>query len=312
MSKLNKSGLTLLELSITMLLSALLIVGCLAYFIPALNSFAAEKTEDDLRLTVSGSMDFIESEVGSMRAVYVDANQCYARCMTDGNNNRIYYYWSGSNLFRKKESTTSAISCSGGSIFSSGLDKNLTTFSTSNVLLNATLGATGKNKEVFKLSHSMLPSLRERDVILYEGFECASLSDGWSVTSGLRTNWSITSGSHLGLYEITDTSSGNGADSTKISIPIDLSRISTAHLRFNYMNSGTIQSPDLFLVELYDGTNWQKVYNDDRGNLIPSFKQIDADLSGYKLTNTNQLRFTSSLSVSGSHWYVDGISVYVP
>ncbi len=309
-----RNGFTLLELMMTMTVSSILLVGMLAFFSPAMAAFTAAQSDEEMRVEVSSTLDFLENEIASMKGVYVDDNLCYKLCMTDGNNNRIYYYWKdGNKLYRKQESTAGPIACTGGKTLSTGLDPTLTQFSSSRNLLNATIGAKGNNdQQQFQLTNTLLPSLRERDYILYEGFECASLSNGWTITAGSSSTWSITSGSQIGLYEITHTATTNISDTSSISIPIDLSRISTARLRFYYMNSGTISSPNTFTVSFYDGSQWRTVFSDTRAQAIPNFRQVDSDLSGYTLSNTNQLKFTTSLNHTNAHWYIDGISVYVP
>lgn len=290
-----------------------------AFFAPSISHFQATTRSNALRLQVLHPLESIGNDVEVSRALYVDSSLCYATCMVDtAGANRIYYYWgSGSEsntLYRKKQAVTAPIECTGGKIIAQNLDRNNSSFTIQKDMLKVELAAPGLNGQLFRTHSSFFPVIQERDVILSEGFECKTLKDGWIITLGNgRTNWSIVpSTQNLGSYEISDTDVSSGTDTTSIEIPIDISRVASANLGFRYMNNGSITVNDSFKAYLYDGTDWQLIFSDTSHLAVPYSKPVQVDLTPFTLGTGNRIRFTSTLSQAGSHWYVDQIQVYTP
>ncbi len=314
---LKNSGFTLIEMIVAMGISAFLIAATTAFFDPSARVFQDILSSDDVRLKISSAADALEREASDMRALYVDSTKCYALCMVDGSGNRVFYYWGGPtgtirNLYRKKESTSNPIVCANGSVFASNLDTTNTSFVMTGNLLTTNVGALDPQNRPNRMFNVIFPSIQERNYIFTEGFECATLRNGWTKTDGSHSAWSLQGSANLGYYRIDDANTASGSDTAIIEIPLDLSRISSAHLAFSYMNSGSISSPDNFTVKIYDGSDWQTVYSDANSQSISTPKTIDADISGYSLNSSNKLQFSASLKNSGAHWYVDGVSVYSP
>ncbi len=78
------------------------------------------------------------------------------------------------------------------------------------------------------------------------------------------------------------------------------------------MNAGTLTVNDSFQAFLYDGTQWQLVFSDTSHLAINYSKPVQVDLTPFALNSSNRIRFTSTLSLAGAHWYVDQIQVYTP
>jgi prepilin-type N-terminal cleavage/methylation domain-containing protein len=318
MSLLNK-GFTLVELLLAIVLSSGILMATTAFFAPSIKGFQASTSANELRLLVAHTLESISNDVEASRALYYDPALCYATCMVDTTGaNRIYYYWGSgaqaNTLFRKQESITNTLSCVGGTTVAQNLDKANSTFSIQRDLLSVTLAGTSANGTSLKVSSSFFPTIQERDVILSEGFECNTLKDGWIITLGSgRTNWSIVPlAFHLGAYGIADSDIGDGTDTSSIEIPIDLSRITAAHLTFSYMNDGTITADDSFSVLLFDGSTWQTVFEDVSHLGVPAPVPVKVDLTPYSLNTNNRIKFSTTLSTAGAHWYFDQILVFTP
>jgi prepilin-type N-terminal cleavage/methylation domain-containing protein len=316
----KNKGFTVLELLVAIILSAGIMMATTAFYLPSLENFQASTSANQLRLQVTHPLESIGNDVEASRALYVDSTLCYATCMVDTTGeNRTYYYWGNTaqdanTLYRKKEPITTPISCTGGTAVAQNLDKAQSSFTMVKDLLMVNLAATGSKNMVFKTHSSFFPTIQERDIILSESFECNTLKDGWVITPGSgRTNWSIVASTqNLGNYEIADTDILSGTDTTSIEIPIDLSRMTAAHLSFRYKNDGTITAADSFEVFLFDGTTWQPIFSDASHQAVTLSKPVQVDLTPYALNSANRIRFTSTLSTAGAHWYVDQILVYMP
>lgn len=315
----RRNGFTLLEVMIAIILSAGLLVVTIAFFEPCINLFRGTLTSTDIRLSAVHTLESIGNDVEGSRAIYVDPDLCYATCMVNkAGTDRIYYYWgSGLNantLYRKQEPIANALACSGGTTVAHNLDPASSSFGMEKDMLIVQLKADDGNNNTFKVSSSFFPIIQERDVILSESFECNTLKDGWEITLGNgRTNWSIVPAvQNLGSYEIADNDISDGTDTTHISMPIDLSRLSQAHMSFRYRNDGTITASDSFVASIWDGANWQTVFSDTSHASVAASKSIEVDLTPYSLNTDNIIRFSSTLSTAGAKWYVDQISVYNP
>jgi prepilin-type N-terminal cleavage/methylation domain-containing protein len=325
----RKMGFSLIETLTAMAVSSILVAAMFSFYGPSVHVFASVMASEGQKSDRSDAMAALETEAITMGAIYVDPTQCYALCMVDSaSSSRVYYYWDPKagpgaktmNLYRKKESTINPISCKGGSVFARNLDTATTSFAMSKDLLNVTLAGTGPSssnpQKLFQISDTIFPSVQERQIIFSEGFECATLRQGWTVVKTSGANWSIQTSTHQGSYQVSDSESSNGVNTTTLTTPIDLSRTSSAHITFNFMNGGTISNPDAFSLLFYDGSAWWTVYqypgSGNNAGAVPAPQTINADLSGYKLASTNQIQFVGTLHNAGSRWYLDGIQVFTP
>lgn len=315
----RNKGFTLLELVMAISLGSGLLMATTMFFAPSVSHFQATTHSNALRLQVLHPLESIGNDVEASRSLYVDNTLCYATCMVDiAGQNRTYYYWGTGEergtLYRKKESVVTPISCTGGKVIAQNLDRDNSNFTIQKDMINVELSAPGLNGSLFRTNSSFFPTIQERDTILSEGFECKTLKDGWVVTLGSgRSSWSVVASTqNLGSYEISDSDVSSGTDTTSIEMAIDISRISSAHLSFRYMNRGTITSSDSFEAFLYDGTDWQLIFSDASHLPVAYSKPVQVDLTPYSLNTNNKIRFTSTLSVAGAHWYVDQIQVYTP
>ena len=302
-------------------ISALVIAAVFTFYLPMVVIYDTLMNVDSQKNNVLAAMDTIEREVSDVVSVYVDPAACWEICMVDPQGNRIFYYWDPAaegtykSLYRKKEAATNAIACTGGNVFLRNLDSTVTNFSVIRSLLTANLAGKSdyQNSTTFQAVNTFFPSLKERSILFSEGFECASLASGWTVSAGDSSTWTIEQTSTgLGKYQVVDTMGGETSNTTSIEVPIDLARTSSANVSFSYMNDGSIGVPDVFTVQFYDGTTWQTVFEDSSGLLNLTPKTVTADLSGYTLSASNKLRFVGTLKTTGSHWYVDQVSVYTP
>ena len=317
----NIQGMTLLEVMMAIMISTGVLAGLFAFFIPWVRVFQSLISNNDYRTALISTMDVIEKEASDMLTIYVDPTKCYAACMVDDLGNRIYYYYDqGSsaayrNLYRKKEPVSNVVACSGGKVISRNLKYSETEFSALNSLFTVKLVGRGDSTTTnpFPVYSAFFPAMKERKYLFTEGFECNSLASGWTVTSGAGSTWSVaTTSSGQGKYVVVDTQAGGASNTSTLEVPIDLARVSTAQLKFNYFNDGTIGVPDSFTADFYDGASWKTLFSDTTGAMILSPKSVTADLSGYTLSQTNKVRFSGALRTSGSHWYVDEIQIYNP
>jgi len=318
----NSRGMTLLEVMMAILISTGIVGALFVFMIPWVNVFTALVSSGGHRSELVGIMDMIEKESSEMMTVYVDSSTCYASCMVDNAGNRVYYYWDPGtagqtyrSLYRKVEPTTSAISCSGGKVFARNLDTTKTSFAVNNSLFRINLVGKGDTASSipFTVFNVVFPSAKERKYLFTEGFECNSLASGWIVNSGASSTWSVQqSSTGIGKYVVVDSQGGAGSNTSTIEVPVDLGRVSSAVLSFNYFNNGTIGVPDAFKAELWNGSAWQTLFSDTTGAMVLSPRSVTADLSGYTLSQNNKIRFSGTLQTSGAHWYVDGIQIYSP
>lgn len=315
----GERGYTLIEMALASAISFVAISATVSFYIPTLNVFEAVGASNSTRLQVASTLNALQNDATNVLAVYVDPTQCYAVCMVDGNSNRIYYWWdpkatgTTKNLYRKMESTTNPVSCTGGSVVALGLDTTQSSFAMNKSLLNVTLSAYNpQTKSNYAVTTGIFPTAQETTTMFYEGFECASLKQGWVVNAGVGSTWSITTGSHMGDYEITDSDAVVGTTTTTLQTPINLARVPTAELTFYYMNSGTLSAGDSFTASFYDGTTWHNLFSDTSATSLSSMRVVNASLAGYAFNASNQIMFSGTLKNSGAHWYVDAISVYQP
>jgi prepilin-type N-terminal cleavage/methylation domain-containing protein len=315
----RKNGFTLVETLLALVMSSGLLAATYAFLAPNLNQFIASKDTNELRNRVASTLSMINNDAENSLAIYWDNTQCWLACMVDNAGNRTYYWMgTGANattLYRKKEAVTNAISCTGGKTVAQNLDATNTSFSMRQGMLTTSIGAKGRYKNLYVANSLFFPASEERDIIFYEGFECDTLRDGWVVTPGTRSTWGLVNTTHQGHYQIGDSDPGTGTDSTSIQISLDLARMTRAHLSFYYYNNNINtagNSPDAYVVSLWDGTQWNTVFSDAAHKAYASQQYAEVDLTPYNLNQSNILKFTSTLSQAGSNWYVDQIQIFTP
>jgi len=314
MRTLNKNGFTLLETVMAMGLSAILITASLAFFPGALNIFQSIASAENTRLEVLNPLEALGNETAQMRAVYRDTTQCYQICMADAAGDRVYYFWKSEHLYRKKETASgNAVNCStGGTHFSGPMDLANSSFGLAKDLLTVKLAAQGSGAS-YNLSGVFTPMIKERLRPFYEGFECNTLTQGWTQTNGSHGGWAIVdSVQGFGRYEIAHVNTAAGADTAIIEIPVDLARFPKAVITFNYRNSGTITTSDGIYLEWWDGSAWQDAFNDVSHTALAGSVPIQSDVSDFNLSASSKFRIRSVLSNSNARWYVDNISLFAP
>lgn len=313
----DRRGFTLGETMLALVISSTLIYTTFLFFSPQLTEWSIMRNHQGTRMQIAATLEAIARDAENTSSIYIDSNQCWAVCIVDPTiaQRTIYYWGSGANantLYRKSESSSNLITCTGGKAISTGLDKTNSKFSMSTDLLTVSLAGTDAYNHTYQATSTFFPPQQERDIIFYEGFECDTVRNVWTITTGSGSTWAVLPGSHFGQYEIVDTATTAGNSTTTLEVPLDLSRMSNAHLSFNYRNSGTINSTDYFQVYLYDGTTYQLVYNDTNGKSIADDMEIHVDLTPYSLNGSNKIKITSQLSAAGAKWLVDNVRVFTP
>ncbi len=325
----NQSGFTLLEVMLAVIVSSGILGALFVFIVPWVTIFSSLITNNGYRNDLVGVMDTIEKEASGMLSTYVDPTQCYAVCMADGNSNRIYYYWDNAvgstyrTLYRKKESTSLAIACSGGKVFARNLKYASTSFSqishgvgqAVNSLLTVNLVGKGDQAKTndFPVYNVIFPELKERKFLFTEGFECNTLANGWVVNAGAASTWTVAaSNAGYGKYLVVDSQAAAGQNTSTIQVTVDLARTTAASVSFNYFNDGTIGVPDSFVVDYYDGSAWHTVFSDASGTMQLAPQFVQKDLSAYTFAQSSQVRFSGSLRTIGAHWYVDQIQIFSP
>lgn len=309
-----RKGFTILEVVISMVLSAAILTAVVFLHAPLVTQFTQAFNFQRLRLKVASPLDALRRELGQAKAVVVDASQCYVLCLTDRvSGNRIYYYWSGSNLQRKSEVTTNAIACSGGKPFVLGLDNGSSTFTKQTDLLSISLKALGTSNSSYTMTSGMFPAFSERMTLFYDGFNCnSSTSGGWVLNNTLLIYWAIEqTTAAVGRYWLKQTLIQNQVTpiTATAEIPLKLTRVNSVHLQFKYRTTGTMDPGELLVVSFYDGI-WREVFRDNLDRSLGSLQSISVDLSPYAINDSNRLRFEGTLKNRADKWMIDEIEIF--
>jgi len=291
-----------------------LITATLVLLAPSLVHYQSANESETTRHRVAHAIETIGTEAQNTRAIYVDPNRCYATCMSDGSGNRILYYMNGNALMRKQElSSSNTVNCNNGKLVVEGLNGPDTFFSIVKESLQVQTGSVGSKTGTYRATSSFIPMMREREVALFEDFECNSLAQGWKVTSGLNGTWALGgSVQGFGKYEIVHAVDGLALDTSSIEIPVDSSRFSSVLLKFYYRNDGSIVLGNSLKAEWWDGSTWQTVFSDANGIAVSVPTLVQTELTAYGLSPTTKLRFTGKLTNLNAHWYIDEIRIAVP
>ena len=311
----------MLEVMMATVISSGVLAALFVFFIPWVNVFTTLISNNDYRTSLIGLVDTIEKEASEQMTIYVDSGRCYQFCMVDDVGNRTYYYYDQANtsdyrsLFRKKESVTQAIACTGGKTVGRNIKVSSSSFANTNSLFSVKMAGVGdrSTSNPFSIYNVIFPAQKERKFLFTEGFECNSLASGWTVNSGANSTWSVSSNNSngYGKYLVVDTQTGTGSNTSSIEVPVDLARVSSAMITFTYFSDGTIGIPDTFAVDYYNGSSWTNIHNHNTGG-SPAALTITKDLSGYGLSSASRVKFSGTLQTTGAHWYVDGIQIYNP
>ncbi len=306
------SGFTLLELVLSIALASGLMAGVVGMNIPLLVTYQDSFNSQRVLAAVNTVMDVMSRDVYQSKTVYVDSGQCYFVCMVDSTGeNRTYYYFLNGALYRKTESAKNPINCAQGKTISTDLTPGQSTAVQQGALANVTLTSTiGGN--TFVSNGAFLAGYGERVTPFYDGFEGNSLSShGW-VVAGSGVGWAIEQNSSAdGGYWLKQSLTGDqGAPVTATAtFPVNLSRVTSAYLFFQYQNTGVMSVGELLKVEYFDGTTWQEIFRDDTGRGVPALQTAVVDLSPFTLSQSASLRFTGYLQSGAHNWYLDDIQI---
>lgn len=309
-----QEGFTLLEVVLSMVLASGILTAIILLHAPLINAFSQAFNFQKLRLQVSSPLEFLQKEIAGAKVAYVDATQCYSLCLIDrATGNRIYYYWSGNDLYRKSETTSNAVACSGGKPFARGLDKTGSSFKIAQNLLDISLKQSGTNNSSYLLTTSLFPTFSERQTLFYDGFNCnSSTSQGWILTPVSYASWFVEKNTGAGgSYWLKEklTQDTSTALTASAEIPIRLSRIKSAHMQFKYRTVGTMNPGEIFTANFYDGS-WHEIFRDDLLGQTASLSTVSIDLTPYTLNDSNRLRFDGSLLRTNDYWVIDEIEIF--
>jgi len=308
-------GFTLLEVLLAMTLSSAILGAIVVLYQPILKHVAESMQYHQLRQKLSNPLDAIGKEISAARAVYVDSSRCYKLCLQDrATGNRVMYYVSGTTLYRKSEAAgSSVVTCSGGKPFLTEVDLAKTAFTMNKNVVKMTLATTDSFNHSFQLHSAFFPTFMERYNLFYDTFACeTATSQGWVFTNPAKLSWSVqssaSSSSRYWLYETLTQNQGSPLTASA-EIPLDLSRLSSAYLKFSYRTVGTMDPGEELGVFFYNGTTWTEIYRDNLLGNLKSLQYITIDLSSFSLNANNKLRFDGSLTKTADHWIIDEIEI---
>ncbi|MBI4404989.1 MAG: hypothetical protein HY537_12555 [Deltaproteobacteria bacterium] len=307
-----QKGFALTEVILSIVVGSLIITALAALYPVYLKHFDQGLSFNQVRSKLANGIETLGQDLANAQAVYVDSSQCYELCYINSAGNRVYYYWSGSDLLQKSEATSTAPSCSSGKPFLKSMTTASTAFSLLGNLTTIKLASNGTNNTSFMIQSSVFANKKEREIIFYDGFECiTSSSQGWVLTATDKTTLSVESKTNLsGRYVLDARATGNsGGETATAVIPIDLSRITSPMLTFNYMGDTNMSSGESFSVDFYDGS-WHQVYLDSIARNAAVALTGAVDLSSYTINASNQIRFNLTLKTNGHDWLVDEISIF--
>ena len=322
--RVRQGGFSLVELVVSMALTAGIAAASLILFVPSIRLFANLTDQEKVRQEVIAALESVGREASTVRALYIDATKCYALCMeyvdTSNLNHRILYFWSGANLMRKKQLTSAgALSCtSGGVQFVGNLNNASTNFSMDRELLKVNMSAIGA-QNTYQLSAVFMPLVKEREILFTEGFECNTLTQGggWTKTNGTHSSWQLVAGTQgYGSYEISHVMTASGSDTASIETAIDMTRYPKALLTFSYRNdvATALTGVEGLYIDWYSGTSWGNVYAHDLAAGAPPTATtiVRVDVTDYGLVAGSKLRYRVISANAASRWYVDNIKVASP
>ncbi len=310
--QIKNDGFTLLEVAISVVLASFILAAIIGLLNPFLNQFIQARKFQNLRTNVVNPMDVIRRDIENALVTHSDSTKCYKLCMIDRTSGqRIFYYQSGTTLYRKQETMTSAaLSCSGGKVLVQNLDTTNSSFSRYKEMITTKLRINDTNNTAFILQGSFAPIYNETEILFYDGFGCASIQN-WTLATNGAINWAIVNSSSAnGTYWLQETLSTNQATALTATATanINLGQATSAILQFKYRTSGTMDPGENLTVSFYDGS-WHQIFIDDLGGSISALSTVNIDLSGYQFTEANQLQFEGSLSSKNDKWIIDEIKI---
>jgi len=308
------AGVTLIELAISIMLGSAILYATVMLYSPLVGRWSNAASFQRTRLAVSSPLDGIGQEIRRAKAVYADPAQCYLACLVNRTTgNRVLFYLSGTTLYRKSEAPGTAVACSGGTTFATGLEPSQVQSSQIRDLVTVKLGAKGPDVPVYALLGSFFPVPEERVDLVYEGFECATLvPKSWTLAGSTIAYWQVTqSANAIGRYYLRQTipSWYPGGETATAEIPLRLARVSGAHVDFSYRTNGTMDAGELLTVTYFDGNAWNEVFRADFRQLITTFRKVTIDLSGFPPSDAARLSFNGTLISSSDHWIIDEITI---
>lgn len=307
-------GFTLLEVVLSMVVASAILGAIIVLNSPFLAGFSEAFNFQRLRHQTSHPIETIQKEVASARAVYVDSGECYAVCLVDkATSNRIYYYWAGNDLLRKSEPISTAVACSDGQNFATGMDPANSGFTQLKELTTMKMAATGPNNIFYRLFSTVLPTNIEQSELFYENFACKSeLGKGWTLDNTGTRYWAIeAAGGPVSAYSLRESISADVALGVTLSaeIPVYLGRASKAYLQFKYRTQGTLISGEYLTVNYFDGASWHEVFRDDLLGALSPLETTTINLDSFSLSDTSRIRIDGRLRRAASHWIIDEVLI---